>query len=209
MTATAIVRSVSDPALDPAYLIGVFAVVSAEAVAPFLPTGAAVSAAAALAEKENLFLVLAVIAVGAAGAYVADIATYAALRFESRRLAQKSNWFTRWLHKPTEVAVLGRIERRIERHELRTLLLSRLVPGGQTPVLVAAAVGGYQWRRYAVADIGAATLWSVMYAATGLIGRAVFPEPWEGVAAGIVLVIVISLAVNLWARLRNRGAPGR
>lgn len=123
----------SDPALNPAYLIGVFAVVSAEAVAPFLPTGAAVSAAAALAEKENPLLVLAVIAVGAAGAYVADVATYAALRFESRRLARESNWLTRWLHKPTEAAALGRIERRIERHELRTLLLSRLVPGGQPP----------------------------------------------------------------------------
>jgi membrane protein DedA with SNARE-associated domain len=55
-----------------------------------------------------------------------------------------------------------------------------------------------------VADIGAAILWSAMYAATGLAGRAVFPEPWEGVAAGIALVIIISLAVNLWARLRNR-----
>jgi membrane protein DedA with SNARE-associated domain len=194
---------VSDPTLSPAYLIGLFGVVAAGAVAPFLPTGAAVSAGAALAEKGNPALVLAVIVVGAAGAYVDDLATYAALRFESRRLARKPNRFTRWLHKPREAAALGRVEGRIRNHALRTLVLSRLVPGGQTPVQLAAAIGGYSWRRYAVADIAAVTLWSVVYAATGLVGRAVFAQPWEGVAAGIVLVVLVSLASNLWSRRRR------
>jgi membrane protein DedA with SNARE-associated domain len=194
---------VSDPALGPGYLIGLFGVVAAGAVVPVVPTGAAVSAAAALAEKDNLLLILAVVAVGAAGAYVGDLATYAVLRLESRRVAHRSGWLTRWLHKQRQEEALERVERQIERHELRTLLLSRLVPGGQTPVLLAAAIGGYRWGRYAVADIGAATLWSAMYAATGLAGRAVFSEPWEGVAAGIALVLLISLVSNLRTRRRH------
>lgn len=83
-------------------------------------------------------------------------------------------------------------------------MLSRLVPGGQTPVQLAAAIGGYRWRRYAVADIAAVMLWSVVYTATGLVGRAVFANPWEGVATGIGLVVLISLASNLLGRGRNR-----
>jgi membrane protein DedA with SNARE-associated domain len=195
---------VNDPTLNPAYLIGMFGLVAAGAVAPFLPTGAAVSAAAALAEKGNPVLVVAVVAIGAAGAYVDDLVTYGALRFESRRLARRPNWLTRWLHKPREAKALERVEDRIRRHTLRTLVLSRLVPGGQTPVQLAAAIGGYRWRRYAVADIAAVMLWSVVYTATGLVGRAVFANPWEGVAAGIALVVLISLASNLWGRRRNR-----
>jgi membrane protein DedA with SNARE-associated domain len=196
----------SVPTLGLGYLIGLFGVVALGAVVPIVPTGAAVSAAAALAEKDNLLLVLAVIALGAAGAYVGDIATYGVLRLESRRIAHGSGRLTRWLHKPREEEVLARVERQIESHALRTLVLSRLVPGGQTPVLLAAAASGYRWARYAVADIGATTLWSAVYAATGVVGRAVFSGPLEGVAAGIALVLLISLASAVWSRLRRRAS---
>jgi membrane protein DedA with SNARE-associated domain len=194
----------SVPTLGPGYLIGLFGVVALGAVVPILPTGAAVSAAAALAEKDNVLVVILVIALGAAGAYVGDLATYGVLRLESRRIAHGSGRLTRWLHKPRPEEVLARVERSIESHALRTLVLSRLVPGGQTPVLLAAAASGYGWTRYAVADIGAATLWSAVYAATGVVGRAVFSGPLEGVAAGIALVLLISLASVLWSRLRQR-----
>jgi membrane protein DedA with SNARE-associated domain len=197
---------VNDATLNPAYLIGMFGVVAAGSVAPFLPTGAAVSAAAALAEKGNPALVVLVIVIGAAGAYTDDLVTYAALRYESRRLTRKPSRLTRWLHKPREAKALERVEGRIRRHTLRTLVLSRLVPGGQTPVQLAAAIGGYRWRRYAVADIAAVTLWSVVYATTGLVGRAVFANPWEGVAAGIALVLLLSLASTLWGRRRHGAA---
>ena len=72
-----------------------------------------------------------------------------------------------------------------------------------------------RWTRYVVADIAAALLWSAVYAATGLLGRAVFSQAWEGVVAGIALVIVISLAANLWTRRRrpplmtSHGSNGR
>lgn len=106
-------------------------------------------------------------------------------------------------------ATLDRIQRQISERELRTLLLSRLVPGGRVPVLLAAALGGYSFRRYVVADLGAATLWSVVYATIGLAGRSIFPEPWQGVLAAIVLVVLLSAAGPGWRRLvRHRSEAG-
>ena len=192
-----------------AYLLYLFAVVAFGATIPVLPTGAAVSVAAALGEQDNIVLLLLVIAFGAAGAYTGDIATYAILRAAGVRLAQRIGW----LRHDNAQDVLGRLREQLEEHELRSLLLSRLIPGGRVPVLLAASLGGYSWRRFAVADIGAATLWSVLYAAIGIAGRAVFPEPWQGAVAAIVLVLVLSAVGSLAQRWRGRrhgvtGTPG-
>ncbi len=37
-------------------------------------------------------------------------------------------------------------------------------------------------------------------AAVSVAGRAVFPEPWQGVTAGIARVLLVSLAGVLWNR---------
>jgi membrane protein DedA with SNARE-associated domain len=80
------------------------------------------------------------------------------------------------------------------------------VPGGRIPVLLAAAIGGYPFRRYVMADLAAALLWSIVYAAIGLFGRTVFPEPWQGAVAAVVLIIVISLIPPIWRRISNSPA---
>ncbi len=190
------------------YLFGLGGLIALGAVIPVVPTGAAVSAAAAFAEADHLALIALVVAFGAAGAYVGDLATYAVLRLAGERAADGSGRLAGWLHRRRQEAVLGRVKRQLDAHEMRTLVLSRLVPGGQLPVLAAAAVGGYSWRRYAAADVAAVTLWSIMYAATGLAGRAVFPKQWEGVAAGVSLVVLISLASTLYTRRHRSDAHG-
>ncbi len=159
-----------------AHLAGMFGVVAFGAVVPVLPTGAAVSVAAVLAVSGNPFLVIAVVLVGAAGAYSGDLVTYAALRFAGDTLSRR----IRWLHEDAQAAALQRFRDQISAHELRTLLLSRLVPAGRLPVLLAAAIGGYPFRRYVTADLGAALLWSIVYAAIGLLGRSVFPRAVAG-----------------------------
>ncbi len=194
--------------IGPAYLVGLFGVVASGAVLPMVPTGAAVSVAAALAGRDDPLL-LVLVAAGAAGAYTADLATYAVLRLAGHRAMTGSGPLTRWLHRARQGHAIDRVQRQLAEHELRTLLLSRLIPGGQLPVLLAAALGGYPWRRYAVADVAAASLWSAMYAATGLAGRAVFPRRWEGAAAGIALVLSISAVASLIARSRRRKASAR
>lgn len=183
-----------------AYLLYLFGVVAFGATIPVLPTGAAVSVAAALGEQDNLLLLLLVVAFGAAGAYTGDIVTYAILRVAGIQLAERVGW----LQRGNAHDALGRIREQLDEHELRSLLLSRLIPGGRVPVLLAASLGGYSWRRFAVADLGAATLWSVLYAAIGIAGRAVFPKPWQGAVAAIVLVLVLSVVGSLVQRFRGR-----
>ncbi|MHA3702909.1 DedA family protein [Jatrophihabitans sp. YIM 134969] len=183
-----------------AYLLYLFAVVAFGATVPVVPTGAAVSVAAALGEQDNVLLLVLVVVFGAAGAYTGDIATYAILRLAGVRLAERIGW----LKGENAQEGLRRIRQQLEEHELRSLLLSRLIPGGRVPVLLAASLGGYSWRRFAIADIAAATLWSVLYAAIGIAGRAVFPEPWQGAVAAIVLVLVLSAVGSLVQRRRSR-----
>jgi len=169
------------------YLVGMFAIVSFGSFIPVLPTGAAVSVAAVLAEHNAVELAL-VVLVGAAGAYVGDVATFAVLTLAGEALAQPIGWLSR--DKPAER--LARIRTGVEAKEIRVLLLSRLVPAGRIPVLLAAALGGYPWRRYAVADVGAVALWSAVYAAIGVLGGSIFPHPWQAIAAAIAGVLAFS-----------------
>lgn len=185
------------------YLVGMFAVVASAAVFPVLPTGAAVSVGASLAEQGNVGLIALVVVFGAAGAYVSDIATYATLQYASRRAVRRESRLGRWLARQRKGRALGAVGRQLEARPVRTFLVSRLIPAGRLPVLLAAALGGYPMRRYAVADIGAATLWALLYATIGLAGRAVFPNQSEGAAAGIGLVILVSIGGNLWSRWRS------
>jgi membrane protein DedA with SNARE-associated domain len=177
------------------YLVGMTAAVAFGAVVPVLPTGAAVSIAAALGGHNPLLFVV-VIAFGAFGAYLGDISTYALLRFASEPLLQR----VRWLRTGHSADTLAALRKRVEERELPVLLTSRLIPGGRIPVLLAVALGGYSWRRFAIADIAAATLWATFYAAIGLVGRAVFPEPWQAALAAIVLVGVVTLVNAAWTR---------
>jgi membrane protein DedA with SNARE-associated domain len=183
--------------IGPAHLGAMFGVVAFGAVVPVVPTGAAVSVTAVLAD--NPVLLLAVVLVGAAGAYVGDLITYAVLRMAGEQLARR----VAWLRDEARAAALARFQEQISAHELRTLLLSRLIPGGRVPVLLAAAIGGYPFRRYVMADLGAAVLWSAVYAGIGLAGRSVFPQTWEGVLAAVVLVVLASLVPPAWRRVSN------
>ena len=185
------------------YLLYLFGVVAFGATVPVLPTGAAVSVAAALGEQDNVLLLGLVVVFGAAGAYTGDLLTYAVLRLAGIGLAQRIGW----LRRDNAQDALRRIRTQLDEHELRSLLLSRLIPGGRVPVLLAASLGGYSWRRFAVADLAAAALWSVLYAAIGILGRAVFPEPWQGAVAAIVLVVVLSAVGALVQRHRGHPAP--
>jgi membrane protein DedA with SNARE-associated domain len=190
----------TDPSVGLGALAALFGAVVSGTVLPFVPTGAAVSAEASLAGHDNVVVIALVVSAGAAGAYVSDLLTYAALRIIGSRANTGSGRLASWLRRQEQGSALHHVQRQLDDHELRTLLLSRLVPAGQLPVLLAAAFGGYSWRRYAVADVGAATLWSVTYAGIGLAGRAIFPRAWEGVATGIAIVLIISAGSALISR---------
>jgi membrane protein DedA with SNARE-associated domain len=178
-----------------------FLVVSFGAIVPIVPTGAAVSGAAALAMHNNPLTIALVIAAGAAGAYVGDLVMYAMCRAGGEQLARR----LRWLRDEERLAT---VKERLSRSQIPVLLVSRLLPGGRVPVLLAAAFLGLSWRTFVVANVPACMLWSVVYAGIGVAGGSIFPEPWEGVVAAIILVLIIGQTVNLVSKRREARAVG-
>ncbi|RIV39174.1 DedA family protein [Micromonospora radicis] len=170
-------------------------VVLCGAVVPVVPTGAAVSGAAALAAHQDPVTVLLVVLAGAVGAYVGDLAVYLVLSRGGEGIARR----LRWLRGPSR---LDRVSARVRQGRVSLFLVSRLVPGGRLPVLLAAAVTGLTWRRFAVANLPACLLWSALYAAIGVLGGAVFTEPWQGVVAAILLVVLLSQGLGWLGRRR-------
>ncbi len=181
-------------------LLGVMAFVMFGSVIPVVPTGAAVSAAVVVVSADHPWEIVVVIAVGALGAYLGDIITYGALRRWGEPLAQRVGW----LQHDNPQAALAKLREGIERNEIRTLLVSRLVPGGRIPVLVAAALGGYPWKRYTTAAAGAALLWSVVYATIGLVGNLFIDDNTVATIVVVAAAIALTGLVQLIQALRRR-----
>ena len=173
-----------------------FLVVSFGAIVPIVPTGAAVSGAAALAFHTNPVGFVFVIAVGAAGAYLGDLVMYAMCRLGGEQLARRLRWLRDEEH-------LAGVKLRLKKSQIPVLLVSRLIPGGRVPVLLAAAFLGLSWRTFVVANLPACVLWSVVYSGIGVAGGSIFNEPWQGVLAAIVLVLLVSQAVSWWNKRRT------
>jgi membrane protein DedA with SNARE-associated domain len=154
-----------------------------------IPTGAAVSAAAVLAWRHaGPLSLVGVVVAGAVGAYLGDLVVYAACRSGGEQLARR----LRWLRTGSMAGNVERITDRLLTHDVQTLVLSRLLPAGRMPVLVAAGMGGYPWRRFALADVPAVAVWSFVYSVIGVAGGSLFPETWQSVLAAVVLVVVLS-----------------
>jgi membrane protein DedA with SNARE-associated domain len=161
-----------------------------------VPTGAAVSGAAALAMHNNPLTIVLVIAGGAAGAYAGDLVMYAMCRAGGEPLARRLRWLRDDEH-------LSAVKDRLTKSQIPVLLVSRLLPGGRVPVLLAAAFLGLSWRTFVVANLPACVLWSVVYSGIGVAGGSIFNEPWQGVLAAIVLVLLVSQAVSWWNKRRT------
>jgi membrane protein DedA with SNARE-associated domain len=177
-----------------------FVVVAFGAIVPVVPTGAAVSGAAALALHNNPATIALVVAAGAAGAYVGDLVMYAMCRSGGEQLARR----LRWLRDEDRLASM---QERLKHSQVPVLLVSRLLPGGRVPVLLAAGFLGLSWRTFVAANGPACALWAAVYASIGVLGGSVLPEPWQGVVAAILLVVVISQLVSWWSRRREARPP--
>jgi membrane protein DedA with SNARE-associated domain len=181
-------------------LASLFGIVAFGAIVPVVPTGAAVSGAAALAFHEHHpVTIVFVIAAGAAGAYAGDLVMYGMCRLGGETLARRLRWLRDEQH-------LAAVKERLAKSQVPVLLVSRLIPGGRVPVLLAAAFLGLSWRTFVVANVPACAMWSGVYAAIGVAGGSIFPEPWEGVVAAVLLILVINQAVGWWNKRRETRA---
>lgn len=173
-----------------------FGVVAAGSTLPILPTGAAVSATAVLAARYHPLTLPLVVLVGAVAAYLGDAVTFAICKAGGETLVRR----LKMLRKPAQTA--QSVSDRLLNRPVTVLLVSRLVPGGRIPILLAGAVLGLSWRRFAVSNLAACALWSAMYAAIGLLGHSIFPEPWEAVVCAILIVLAVNQLLS-WLRKRR------
>lgn len=182
-----------------------FLLVALGALVPVVPTGAIVSSAAVVAFHQTSPLsLLFVFLVSAFAALLGDTALY----WLGRR-GVHSDKGSRWLAALEGRASperLAHARERLDAHQVSVLVLSRLVPAGRIPVMLACLLAEMPLRRFVRGDAAACLAWAATYQLIGILGGSLFPEPWQGVVAAVVLTVLISAVPALWRRVRGTRA---
>lgn len=183
-----------------------FLLVALGALVPVVPTGALVSSAAVVAfHQSSPFSLLIVFAVASCAAFLGDICLY----WLGQRGVRSKNG-SKWLRAITDRAAperLAQAQRKLDEHGATVLVLSRLVPAGRIPVMLACLLGRMPLGRFARGDVPACLAWAATYQLIGILGGSLFPEPWQGVVAAVGLTLLVSGAPAVWHRLRGRPGP--
>lgn len=179
-----------------------FLLVLIGALVPVVPTGALVSSAAVVAFHRAAPFSLALVFVTASlAAFLGDLALY----WLGRR-GMKSKNGSRWLEAIRARAPEDRLEQaqtKLADHGVAVLVLSRLMPAGRLPVMLACLIARWPVRRFVRGNLPACLAWAVTYQLIGILGGSLFQEPWEGVVAAIALTVLISAVPGVWRRLRG------
>ncbi|MFS0693772.1 DedA family protein [Streptomyces nitrosporeus] len=182
-----------------------FALVSLGSLVPVIPTGVLVSSAAVVAfHQTSPFALLVVFAVASAAAFLGDLCLY----WLGQRGVRSKNG-SKWLAAITRRAAPERLAQargKLEEHGVVVLVLSRLVPAGRIPVMLACLLGRMPLRQFARGDVPACLAWAATYQLIGILGGSLFPDPWQGLLAAVALTLLISGTPALWRRMRARWA---
>jgi len=179
-----------------------FLLVLIGALMPIVPTGALVSSAAVVAFHQTAPFSLALVFVTASTAAFLGVVT---LYWLGRRGLGSKNG-SRWLEAIRSRAPEERLtqaQEKLAEHGVAVLVLSRLVPAGRLPVMLACLLAEWTMRRFARGNLPACLAWAVTYQLIGILGGSLFSEPWEGVVAAVALTVLISVAPSLWRRMRS------
>ncbi|MGI5479808.1 DedA family protein [Streptomyces lavendofoliae] len=178
-----------------------FLLVALGALVPVIPTGAIVSSAAVVAFHQTSPVALLVVFVLAAGAaFVGDVALY----WLGRR-GVHSEHGSRWLEALRRRAAPDRLEQaqaKLREHRVSVLVLSRLVPAGRIPVMLACLLARMPLRRFVRGNLPACLAWAVTYQLIGVLGGSLFSRPWQGVLAAVVLTVLVGAVPSVWRRVR-------
>lgn len=182
-----------------------FLLVLIGALVPVVPTGALVSSAAVVAfHRAAPFSMALVFVTASLAAFLGDVALY----WLGRRGMTSKNG-SRWLEAIRERAPedrLAQAQRELAGHGVAVLVLSRLVPAGRLPVMLACLVAKWPVRRFVRGNLPACLAWAATYQLIGVLGGSLFDEPWQGVLAAIVLTVLVSVVPGLWRRTRGTAA---
>ncbi|KUN88452.1 DedA family protein [Streptomyces griseoruber] len=181
-----------------------FLLVLIGALVPVVPTGALVSSAAVVAFHQTAPFSLALVFVTASlAAFLGDATLY----WLGRRGMRSRNG-SRWLEAIRARAPEQRLEQaqtRLAEHDVAVLVLSRLVPAGRIPVMLACLMADWPLRRFVRGNLPACLAWALTYQLIGILGGSLFPEPWQGVVTAVALTVLISAAPSVWRRFRSAG----
>ncbi|MBG7698618.1 VTT domain-containing protein [Streptomyces sp. MC1] len=181
-----------------------FLLVLIGALVPVVPTGALVSSAAVVAFHRTAPYSLALVfGTASLAAFLGDAALY----WLGRRGMRSKNG-SRWLEAIRSRAPEDRLAQargKLAEHGVAVLVLSRLVPAGRIPVMLACLMAEWPLRQFARGNLPACLAWAATYQVIGILGGSLFDEPWEGVVVAVVLTVVISAAPGVWRRVRAAG----
>ncbi|MFJ9198908.1 DedA family protein [Streptomyces flaveolus] len=199
---TAVTTIPTEPTQQALGYPSLFLLVLIGALVPVVPTGVLVSSAAVVAMHQTLPLSLLMVFVTASlAAFCGDMALY----WLGRRGVGSKNG-SRWLEVIRSRAPEDRLEQAQEKlaeHDVAVLVLSRLVPAGRIPVMLACLLAEWPSRRFARGNLPACLAWAATYQLIGILSGSLFSKPWEGVAAAIALTVLVSAAPSAWRRLRG------
>ncbi|MEU5048779.1 VTT domain-containing protein [Streptomyces sp. NPDC021096] len=178
-----------------------FVLVVLGALVPVVPTGALVSSAAVVAfHQGSPFSLLWVFLVAAFAAFLGDMVLYW-LGERGVRSRGGSSWLRR-LRERAAPERLAQARARLEEHGVTVLVLSRLVPAGRVPVMLACLLARVPAVRFARGDFPACLAWAATYQVIGVVGGSLFARPWEGVVAAVLLTLAVGAVPTLRRRLR-------
>ncbi|MFI5800639.1 DedA family protein [Streptomyces sp. NPDC051677] len=202
LAAAAVTSVPASPAQQALGYPSLFLLVLIGALVPVVPTGALVSSAAVVAFHQTAPFALALVFVTASlAAFCGDAALY----WLGRRGMRSKNG-SRWLEAIRSRAPeerLAQAQGKLADHGTAVLVLSRLVPAGRIPVMLACLMARWPLRRFVRGNLPACLAWAVTYQLIGILGGSLFDEPWEGVLAAVALTVVVSAAPTVWRRVRG------
>ncbi|MDO0924883.1 VTT domain-containing protein [Streptomyces sp. TG1A-8] len=179
-----------------------FLLVLVGALVPVVPTGALVSSAAVVAfHRATPFSLALVFVTASLAAFLGDAALY----WLGRRGMRSRNG-SRWLEAIRSRAPeerLAQAQGKLAEHGVAVLVLSRLVPAGRIPVMLACLMAKWPLRRFSRGNLPACLAWAATYQVIGILGGSLFKEPWEGVVAAVALTVVVSGAPGVVRRVRE------
>jgi membrane-associated protein len=165
--------------------------VGLDAIAPLVPSEAAVVAAAVSAGSPAA--IAAVVAAAAAGAMLGDVVMHGAGRVLGRR--------------PSVAALAARFRGADGQHRhvgAAAVVAGRFLPGGRTAVAVASGVEGMPLRRYLAVDALAAGLWAIVMLFAGRAAATMTTSTVAQLGIGVGFVVAIGACSAAVSRHRRR-----
>jgi membrane-associated protein len=176
----------------------VFAVVAVDAVLPFVQAEAVVITAGVLAAQGDLIIWLVVIA-AAVGGFAGDNGSYLLGRRFGCRVVD------RFFAKGRRKERLEQARRGVQHQGGLLIVVARFIPVGRTVTTLAAGTLELPWRRFAVADAIAATMWAIYAAMLGYAGGASFENSlWKPLALALGIAFLLGLVVEGYRRVQKR-----